>query len=297
MHESVELTYPLIDPEIPVMLQGATGRTGQIHLLKMKNYGANMVAGVSPTAKSASIEDIPVFQSCMEAVSETGAKASVIMVRPFEVLGAFNEAIEAGCRFIIVVTEGVPVSDCVEISNLARSRNVIWIGPSTPGIAIPGKLKLGFLPDVSLKSGSIGVMSKSGTLSYEIGYRLVQRELGQSLWVGVGGDTVKGMRFADLIPVFENDPQTDSVVLIGEVGGSEEEEFANAYKKAGATKPVKAIIAGGSTREGVTMGHAGALMHGNVGTIDSKRDALHSAGIPVYTKIHEIIDAFVNDSK
>ena len=140
-------------------------------------------------------------------------------------------------------------------------------------------------------------MSKSGTLSYEIGYRLVQRELGQSLWVGVGGDTVKGVRFADLIPVFENDPQTDSVVLIGEVGGSEEEEFADAYKQAGATKPVKAIIAGGSTREGVTMGHAGALMHENVGTIDSKRDALHSAGIPVYTKIHEIIDAFVNDFK
>lgn len=254
----------------------------------MKAYGTNIVGGVSPRA-DAEIEGIPLFRSCAEAVRTTGAQASVLFVPPLQTLTAMREALDAGVKTLVTLAEGIPVHDALKARRLTTDAGVTWIGGSTPGLAIPGKIKLGFLPSVSLAPGKLGVMAKSGTLSYEVCHRLVSRGLGQSLWVGVGGDSVKGMRFADLLPVFNADPNTDAVVVIGEIGGSEEEELAAAMRGA-AHKPVYALIAGASAREGVTMGHAGAMIDGNTGTVESKARALGDAGAQVFHRIQDLID-------
>ncbi len=283
-----------VTPETRVLVQGATGRAGRRHTVLMRDYGTRVVAGVSPTSTEA-IDGIPVYATCAEAVAGTGATASVVIVRPLEVLGAVKEALAAGIDLLVTVAEGVPVADSVAALELVRDADATWIGPSTPGIAIPGRLKMGFLPSVSLHPGPLGLMSKSGTLSYEIGYRLARRGIGTSLWVGVGGDMVKGTRFADLIPVFEEDPGTEAMLLIGEVGGTEEEDFAKAYAAHGATKPVYAIVAGAETREGIAMGHAGALVHGSSGTIAAKAAALGGIGAQVFTRIRDFVDAVEAD--
>jgi succinyl-CoA synthetase alpha subunit len=207
------------------------------------------------------------------------------------VLDAVHEAIAAGIELIVTVAEGVPVHDALKIKAATREAGVSWVGPSTPGLAIPRKLKLGFLPNVSLAPGSLGVMSKSGTLSYEVCYRLVDRGFGQSLWVGVGGDSVKGLRFADLAPMFAADPATNGIVVIGEIGGREEEELAEALVAARCDKPVFALLAGRSALEGVTMGHAGALIQSDVGTIATKTAALRRAGAQVFPRIRDLVDA------
>lgn len=287
------MSAALITARTPVMVQGATGRTGRRHAVAMREYGTNIVAGVSPTATDSELDGIAIFKTCEQAVAATGAEASVIMVPPLSVLAAVTEAVDAGVKLIVSVAEGMPVADAIPALEKVRAAGVRWIGPSTPGIAIPGRLKLGFLPDVSLAPGPLGVMAKSGTLSYELCYRLAAGGVGQSLWVGVGGDMVKGTRFADLIPVFEADPETRAVLLIGEVGGTEEEEFAEALGRIGAVKPVHAIIAGSTAREGVVMGHAGALIHGGAGTIESKTDALNSAGVHVHTRMQDLVDAVI----
>src|SRR5581483_5288766 len=191
-----------------------------------------------------------------EAVAATGATATVAFVGADALLGAIRDAVEAGIRLIVTPTEGMPVHDAVAALALVRAAGVRWIGASTPGMAVPGQAKLGFLPEVSLAPGPIGVMSKSGTLSYEVGYRLVRRGLGQSVWIGVGGDPVKGTRYADLVPYFATEPRTRALVVIGEIGGTEEEELAAALAAHGFAKPVFALVAGRSAREGVTMGHA-----------------------------------------
>jgi len=180
--------------------------------------------------------------------------------------------------------------DAIKIGRAVRRAGATWVGASTPGLAVPGKCKLGFLPDVCLKPGPIGIMSKSGTLSYEIGYRLAREGLGQSLWVGVGGDLVKGVRFADLLPVFFDDPGTKGIVLVGEVGGAEEEECAEAYARLGPRKPLFALIAGRQAKEGVSMGHAGALVHGDTGTLSSKTRRLTESGATVFASIDALID-------
>ena len=289
------MTAPLVAPDAAVIVQGATGRAGRRHAVLMRDYGTNIVAGVSPTAQNADIEGIPVFATCSAAVAATGATASVVIVRPLEVLDAVTEALDAGISLVVTVAEGVPVADAIRILERVRAAGARWIGASTPGIAIPGRLKMGFLPSVSLKPGALGFMSKSGTLSYEIGYRLAGQGIGQSLWVGVGGDQVKGTRFADMIPVFEADPATRAMVLIGEVGGTEEEDFAETYRALAAAKPVYAILAGSTTREGLAMGHAGALIDGDAGTIESKRRALCASGVRVFTRINDIVAAIVRD--
>lgn len=291
------MTAALIGPETPVIVQGATGRAGRRHAVAMRAYGTNIVGGVSPTAAESEVDGIAIFPTCNEAVAATGAEASVIMVPPLSVLAAVTEAVDAGVKLIVSVAEGMPVADAIAALQKVRAAGVRWIGPSTPGMAIPGRLKLGFLPDVSLSAGPLGVMAKSGTLSYEICYRLTLAGVGQSLWVGVGGDMVKGTRFADLIPVFEADPATRAVLLIGEVGGSEEEEFAAALGRLTARKPVYAIIAGAAVREGVTMGHAGALVHGATGAIRSKTDALSAAGVHVFTRMQDLADAIIAENR
>lgn len=278
-----------IAPDVPVLIQGMTGRSGRRHALQMHDYGTNVVAGVSP--RDEDVGGIPVFRSCADAVAATGAQASVAIVPPLSVLPAIIEAIDAGIRTVVTITEGMPIHDAVKAKRAVAEAGARWIGASTPGLAVPGKLKMGFLPSVSLAPGRLGVMAKSGTLSYEVCHRLVARGLGQSLWIGVGGDPVKGTRFADLIPTFAADQDTDALVVIGEIGGSEEEELADAIRAHAFAKPVFALIAGQAAREGVTMGHAGALIHGNVGTVESKTAALNSVGARVFTRIQDLVDA------
>jgi succinyl-CoA synthetase alpha subunit len=205
-----------------------------------------------------------------------------------QLLGAMEEAVAAGVALIVTPTEGMPIHDALKAKRLTLDHNVTWIGPSTPGMVVPGEAKLGFLPDTTLAPGPLGIMSKSGTLSYESGYRLVQQGIGQSVWVGVGGDPVKGVRFADLVPFYAADSQTEAVLIIGEIGGAEEEEFAKAVLAHGLKKPAFALIAGRSAPEGVNMGHAGALVHGEHGTYAAKKRALEAAGVRVFGSLDEM---------
>jgi succinyl-CoA synthetase alpha subunit len=232
---------------------------------------------------------VPVFASCADAVSATGAVASVLMAPPAETWSAVQEALAAGIKLVVTIAEGVPLHDAIKIGRAVRRAGATWIGASSPGLAIPGECKLGFLPDVCLRPGPIGIMSKSGTLSYEVGYRLAREGLGQSIWVGVGGDPVKGVRFADMLPVFFNDPRTKGIVLVGEVGGTDEEECAEVYARLGAKKPLFALIAGREAKEGVSMGHAGALVHGESGTLESKTRRLTEAQASVFGSIESLI--------
>lgn len=283
-----------LDRRTPVLIQGMTGRMGQSHTRLMRRYGTNIVAGTSSSADApAEVEGIPVFANCQQAVSATGARASVAMVPPLAVLAAITEAIAAGIRLVVTIAEGVPVHDALRALRLARAAGATWIGASTPGLCIPGETKLGFLPDVALRPGPLGVMSKSGTLSYEVCYRLVNRNIGQSAWIGVGGDQVKGTRFADLVPYFAARADTEGLLVVGEIGGTEEEDLAQALRAHDYRKPVFALIAGATAREGVTMGHAGALVHGAFGTVASKRAALEGAGAQVFASIAETVDAIV----
>ena len=279
----------------PVIVQGATGRAGSVHVRRMREYGTSIVAGVSARAGTSDVDGVPVFADCRAAVAATGAQVSVVMVPPLGVLAAVEDALAAGIKLMVTVAEGIPVHDALRVGRLARDAGATWVGASTPGLAIPGEMKLGFLPNVSLKPGPLAMMSKSGTLSYETGYRLAGIGLGQSIWVGVGGDPVKGVRFADLIDTFEADPRTKGVLLIGEVGGNEEEEFADALAKLPDHKPVYALVAGRGAKEGVAMGHAGALTFGHVGTYASKKQRLEAAGVRVFATIDALIEACRQD--
>jgi succinyl-CoA synthetase alpha subunit len=281
---------PRIDRSTPVIVQGITGRAGQLHSRLMMQYGTRIVGGVSPHAGSRKVNGVPVFTSCAEAVAQTGAQASVLLVGAVQLLEAMREAVAAGIRYLVTPTEGMPVHDALKAWRLTREAGVVWVGASTPGIAVPGEVKLGFLPDDSLKPGPLGLMSRSGTLSYEAGYRLAQRGVGTSVWVGVGGDPVKGTRYADLVPFYADDPQTEALLIIGEIGGTDEEEFAQALSAQRFAKPVFALIAGASAPEGVTMGHAGALVHGSHGTFAAKRAALEAAGVRVLSTLNETVE-------
>jgi succinyl-CoA synthetase alpha subunit len=279
-----------LDGNSPVIVQGITGRMGQKHAALMSRYGTR-IAGGTGSAKAGSEQAFPVFGDCRQAVLATGAVASIALVPPSATLAAVTEAVNAGLKVVVTVAEGVPVHDALRIRALTRAAGVHWVGASTPGMCIPGKVKIGFLPDVSLASGTIAVMSKSGTLSYEVGRRMAVRGLGQSAWIGVGGDPVKGLRFADLAPVFAAHSGSEAVLLVGEIGGDEEEEFAEAWARLGNPKPVYALIAGAQAKEGVTMGHAGALVMGQRGSLASKQRSLRAAGVHVFDTIQAVTDA------
>ena len=279
----------------PVIVQGITGRMGRTHAALMRTYGTNIVGGTSTRGDVKEAAGVAVFADCRDAVRATGAIASVAMAPPLETLAAVAEALAAGIRVVVTVAEGIPLYDALKIGRAVRDAGATWIGASTPGMAIPGEIKLGFLPDVCLRPGPFGIMSKSGTLSYECGYRLARAGLGQSIWVGVGGDQVKGVRFADLLPMFFDDPRTRAIILVGEVGGSEEEECADALLRLGLRKPVYALIAGREAKEGVSMGHAGALVLGEAGTLASKTRRLSEAGARVFGSIEELLAACVGD--
>lgn len=293
----VENPYALLFSKtqaLPTLIQGISGRTGRKHSRLMRDYGTKVVAGVvnsnSQSGLTNALDGVPLFHSCKDAVQNTGALASVIMVQPFDVLAAIEDALIGGIKVIVTVTEGMPVKDACIAKQLVEQYRACWIGASTPGIAAPGHYKLGFIPSVSLSPGSVGIMAKSGTLSYEANLRLVQNGLGQSVWVGVGGDTVKGTRFSDLLPYFENDMNTKVLGLIGEIGGTEEEDFAEAVLASKFSKPIVAIIAGKHAKEGVVMGHAGAVMSGYKGTAKSKICALQNAGIQIGTTIDSFVE-------
>jgi succinyl-CoA synthetase alpha subunit len=278
-----------VDRTTPVLVQGITGRAGRQHSRLMRQYGTHIVAGVSPTTDTREVDGVAVFANCREAIAATGATASVLFVGGMQLLAAIREAVEAGIKLVVTPTEGMPVRDALSALRLTRAAGVTWVGGSTPGMAIPGAAKLGFLPDSSLMPGPVGLASKSGTLSYEAGYRLVQNGIGQSVWIGVGGDPVKGTRFGDLVPFYATHAATRAVLIIGEIGGSEEEEFAQTLIAHRFPKPVFALIAGRSSPEGVTMGHAGALVHGRHGSYDAKKAALEGAGVKVFAALDEMV--------
>lgn len=284
---------PRIDRTTGVIVQGITGRAGRMHTRLMREYGTHIVAGVSPKAEVADVDGIPVFANCREAVRATKATASVLLVGAEQLLGAIADAVQAGVGLIVTPTEGMPVHDALRARRLTQEAGITWIGASTPGMAVAGQAKLGFLPEASLIPGPLGIMSKSGTLSYESGFRLTQRKVGTSIWLGVGGDTVKGTRFAELVPFFAADHPSEALLIIGEIGGSEEEEFAAALTAHRFTKPVFALIAGRSSPEGVTMGHAGALVHGSHGGYAAKKAALEQAGATVFGSLDEMTSGIV----
>ncbi|HEV2008745.1 MAG TPA: succinate--CoA ligase subunit alpha [Burkholderiales bacterium] len=281
---------PRIDTTTPVIVQGITGRAGRQHSKIMKDYGTHIVGGVSPRMEVPEVNGVPVFSDCRAAVDATGATACVALVGAMQLLAAIREAVAAGIKYLVTPTEGMPVHDALKALQLTRDAGVTWIGASTPGMAVPGQVKLGFLPNDSLRPGTLGLMSKSGTLSYEAGYRLAQRGIGQSVWIGVGGDPVKGTRYAELVPFFAADAETKGLLIIGEIGGHDEEDFAAALTQHRFAKPVFALIAGRSAPEGVTMGHAGALVHGSHGSFESKRAALSAAGVQVFSSLGEMVN-------
>jgi len=283
----------LLDARLPVLVQGITGRAGSQHAVAMRAYGTHVVGGVG--SREGDVEGIPVYRRCSEAVVHTGAQASVVMVPPVAVRDAVVEAIDAGVRLVVIVTEGVPVHDALAIVRHARAHGATCIGASTAGLAIPGRMKLGFLPDVSLAPGPLGVMSKSGTLAYEVCWRLATRGVGQSVWIGVGGDAVKGTRFGDCVPFFARHRETRALLMIGEIGGDEEETFAARLVAERFAKPVYALLAGSTAPEGVTMGHAGAIAGAGTGTIASKRTALEAAGVRVFTSMNALVSAAGED--
>jgi succinyl-CoA synthetase alpha subunit len=281
---------PRISRSTPVIIQGITGRAGRLHSKLMREYGTHVVAGVSPKSEQRDVDGVPVFPDCRSAVEATGATTCVAFVGAYDLLSAMEDALRGGVRYIVTPTEGMPVRDALRAKRLVSETGAIWIGPSTPGMAIAGEAKLGFLPSDALVPGPVGLMSKSGTLSYESGYRLAQRGVGTSAWIGVGGDSVKGVRYADLVPFFAQDERTGAVLLIGEIGGHEEEDFAAALTAHRFTKPVYALIAGRTAPSGVSMGHAGALVHGSFGTFEAKKAALEAAGATVFDTLDAMVE-------
>ena len=249
------------------------------------------MAGVSPGRSTGPHDEVNIYHTCADAVDATGAVTAIQFVPANRVADATNEALASGIKLIVTVTEGVPVHDCASILRKATDLGIIWVGPSTPGIVVPGIIKLGFMPEIALAPGSVGVMSKSGTLAYEVCYRLVREGLGQSSWIGVGGDPVKGTRFAELLDYFATDLNTESVVVVGEIGGTEEEELATALNDRAFDKPCHCLIAGATAPSGKTLGHAGALIHGFHGSFPAKATALKGAGAAVHHNIESLIEA------
>ena len=268
----------LVNKQTRVLTQGITGATGQFHTKACKEYGTQMVAGVTPGKGGTVFEAIPIFDSVERAVRETGADASVIYVPPPFAADAILEAADAGIPLIICITEGVPVRDMVKVKRYLEGRSSQLLGPNCPGTITPGECKIGIMPGHIHKAGTIGVVSRSGTLTYEAVDQLTRLGMGQSTCVGIGGDPVHGFEFIDVLKMFNQDSGTSAVVMIGEIGGSAEEEAA-AWIKLNMKKPVVGFIAGQTAPPGKRMGHAGAIISGGKGTAKEKIEAMKSAGI------------------
>lgn len=277
----------LVDKGTRVVVQGITGHQGTVHSRQMRAFGTDVVAGVTPGKAGSEVEGVPVFDAVRDAVEKTGANASCIFVPAPYAKDALLEAVDAGVRLCVVVTEHIPFHDMLVMYHYARSKGTRIIGPNCPGIASPGNAKVGIIPNVVFQPGRIGVISRSGTLTYEIVNGIKEVGLGQSTCIGLGGDPVVGTSFVDALPLFEADPDTDALVMVGEIGGTAEEDGAE-YIHRHFTKPVVAYIAGRSAPPGKRMGHAGAIITRGKGTAESKLAALEAAGARVARFPYEI---------
>ena len=272
----------LVDTETRLVVQGLTGSEGRFHGLRNRDYGTRLVAGVTPGKGGQDVEGVPVFDTVAAAVGETGANTSMVFVPAPFAADAMYEAVDAGIATIICITEGVPAHDMLRVHAYLQGRGITMIGPNCPGALSPGKANVGIIPAEIFREGAIGLVSRSGTLTYQIGHELTQLGLGNSTIVGIGGDPVVGSSFVDILSRFEADEQTERVVMVGEIGGAEEEKAA-AFIEAEMSKPVVAYIAGFTAPPGKTMGHAGAIISGSAGTAEAKKEALEARGIRVGT--------------
>ncbi|HEY3247309.1 MAG TPA: succinate--CoA ligase subunit alpha [bacterium] len=272
----------LVDAASRVLVQGITGFQGEFHTARMREFGSAVVAGVTPGRGGSDVGGIPVFETVEEAVRETGATTSCIFVPARFAKDAALEAISGGMNPVTIITEGIPVHDTIAVVAFARARNVRVVGPNCPGITSPGQCKIGIMPNHLFEPGPVGVISRSGTLTYEIVAALTHRGIGQSTALGLGGDSVVGTTFTEALQLFEDDPATTAVVLIGEIGGSAEEDAAR-FIRSGVSKPVVGYIAGLTAPAGKRMGHAGAVISGSEGTASGKIESLQAAGVQVAT--------------
>src|SRR3954462_8711681 len=277
----------IVDKDTKLLVSGPTGREGSFHGLRNRAYGTDVVAGVTPGKGGQDVEGIPVFDTVADAVKEAGANTSLIFVPARFAPDAIYEAVDAGVQNVICITEHIPAHEMLRAYTYSRPKGVTLIGPNCPGVLSPGKANVGIIPAQVFKPGNIGLVSRSGTLTYQIGHEVAQRGLGNSTIVGIGGDPVVGSSFIDILEKFEADPETEYVVLVGEIGGNEEEKAA-AFIEERMTKPVLAYIAGFSAPPGKTMGHAGAIISGTSGTAQAKKEALEAVGISVGTTPTEV---------
>ncbi len=279
----------LVDANTRVVVQGITGRDGSFHTRQMAAYGTNIVAGVTPGKGGQDLDGIPVFDTLEEATSATGANTSIIYVRPAFAADAIHEAIDAEMDLVICITEGIPTLDMARVYAVLQGSGVRLLGPNCPGAITPGVTKVGIMPGHIHRPGHVGVVSRSGTLTYEIVHQLTSAGIGQSTCLGIGGDPIIGTGFIDALEAFEADPDTHAVVMIGEIGGSDEEraaEFVRQHMK----KPVVGFIAGRTAPPGKRMGHAGAIISGGTGGAEEKVSALNEAGIPVADRSADVVD-------
>lgn len=277
----------LVNKDTRLVVQGMTGRDGQFHTGRMQAYGTHVVAGTSPGKGGTVVDGIPVFDTVEEAVKATGANASIIFVPAPFAADAILEASYAGVDLVICISEGVPILDMIKVTPILKKNGTKLIGPNCPGLITPGEALIGILPAMIFKKGNIGLMSRSGTLTYEVVNMLTQAGMGQSTVVGIGGDPVAGLYYIELLEMYQNDPQTEAIVLIGEIGGDAEEQAAE-YISKHVTKPVVSFIAGQTAPPGKRMGHAGAIISSGSGTADEKIKAFARAGVPVAKEPGEI---------
>ena len=272
----------IVDRDTRLVVQGLTGREGRFHGLRNRSYGTNVVAGVTPGKGGQDVEGVPVFDTVSDAVVETGANTTMVFVPAPFAADAIYEAVDAGIGTVICIAEGLPAHEMLRVYNYIRPRGVTMLGPNCPGALSPGKANVGIIPAEIFREGAIGLVSRSGTLTYQIGHELTGLGLGNSTIVGIGGDPIVGSSFIDVLGRFEVDPETEMVVMVGEIGGDEEEKAAR-FIAGEMSKPVVAYIAGFSAPPGKTMGHAGAIITGSSGTAQAKMEALEASGVRVGT--------------
>jgi succinyl-CoA synthetase alpha subunit len=278
----------IVDRNTKAIVQGITGTQGSFHTKLMLEYGTQIVAGVTPGKGGTKVHNVPVYDTVEEALQKHEANATIIFVPAPFAADAALEAIENGIKTVVIITEHIPVKDAINVMAYAKQENATIIGPNTPGIITPGECKLGIMPAHIFKPGNIGMISRSGTLTYEIAAGLTKRQMGQSTCIGLGGDPIVGLNFIDVLKLFEKDPQTEGIAIIGEIGGNLEELTAEYIAKQSYPKPVVAFIAGRSAPPGKRMGHAGAIIMGKAGTAESKIETFRKAGVEVAEKPSDV---------